>query len=94
MTMKPTFLENSPSAFRWLGEGLGGTFNGEHIFRFEESKLTPGGTTFVQEEKFSGAMTWMIGEGAVAGMVGFRKTTVEGFESLNGDLKRACEGGS
>jgi hypothetical protein len=26
--------------------------------------------------------------------VGFRKTTVEGFESLNGDLKRACEGGS
>jgi len=92
MTMKPTFLENSETTFRWLGEGLGGTFNGEHIFRYESSATTPGGTTFVQEEKFQGAMTWMIGEGSLAGLVGFRKTTVEGFEGFNRELKKVCEG--
>ncbi|KAF2679468.1 hypothetical protein K458DRAFT_435087 [Lentithecium fluviatile CBS 122367] len=92
ISMKPTFLESSPTLFRWAGAGLGGTFNGEHIFRFEASDTTPGRTTFVQEEVFDGAMAWLIGEGWVAGAIGFRKSTVEGFKGFNADLKRWCEG--
>jgi hypothetical protein len=69
-----------------------GMFNGEHAFRFMASAVTPGGTTLVHEERFTGAMTWCIGEGAVAGLLGVREKTRLGFEGFNEDLKKVCEG--
>jgi hypothetical protein len=88
MTITPTVLENSSSEFRWRGMlwGIPGLFTGEHCFRFEPSKITPGGTTFVQSEKFSGVLSFLIAEGTA-----FAKQTREGFEGFNGDLKKKCE---
>jgi hypothetical protein len=88
MTISPTIMANSPQEFRWRGVlwGIPGLFTGEHQFRFEPSKITPGGTTFVQAEKFSGILTFMIAEGT-----GFWKSTKEGFEGFNEDLKKRCE---
>jgi hypothetical protein len=66
-------------------------FNGEHAFRFEQSTKTQDGTTFVHEEKFTGILAFMIGEGFVARLIGLRKSTKEGFEGFNRDLKAWCE---
>jgi len=87
MTISPTIVENSAQAFRWRGLlwGVPGLFTGEHQFRFEPSKKTPGGTTFVQAEKFSGILSFLIAEGT-----GFWKSTKEGFEGFNADLKAKC----
>jgi len=67
------------------------TFNGEHRFKFEPSKTTPGHTTFIHEENFTGAMTWMMNGGMASKMVGLEKSTREGFEKFNADLKAWCE---
>lgn len=67
--------------------GISGLFTGEHSFRFEPSKTNPGETTFVQAENFSGILSFLIKEGT-----GFARTTREGFEGFNGDLKRRVEG--
>ncbi|KAF3904911.1 hypothetical protein ABW20_dc0108349 [Dactylellina cionopaga] len=92
MTMEPTLLENSPTCFRWGGTGLLGTFNGEHIFRFHPSTKTQGGTTFIQEEKFSGLLSFIIGPGIAGRGIGLRAKTLKGFEVFNKDLKKWCEG--
>lgn len=68
-----------------------GTFNGNHAFHFLESQNTVGGTTFVQEEQFEGALAFMIGEGVVGNMIGFREKTRKGFEGFNADLKKYVE---
>jgi hypothetical protein len=88
MTISPTIRENSPQQFRWLGRlwGLPGLFTGEHQFRFEPSARTPGGTTFVQAEEFSGLLSFMIAEGTR-----FWKSTKAGFDGFNADLKARCE---
>jgi hypothetical protein len=91
MTFEPILLEDSPTCFRWLGSGLLGTFKGEHRFIFQPSAKTPGGTTFVHEEEFEGALAFVIGDGAVGRMVGFREKTRSGFERFNRDLKVWCE---
>lgn len=58
---------------------------GDHYFRFEASKTTPGGTTFEHGEDFSGVLAapfaW-FGTGAKAG---------PGFEKFNEDLKKEAE---
>jgi len=41
--------ENTPNEFRWLGN-IFYVLSGDHTFRFEPSKVTPGGTTFVNSE--------------------------------------------
>jgi hypothetical protein len=69
-------------------------FTGEHIFRFEPSGVTPGATTFHQDEDFSGLISGVIGENFIANALGFRKKTQAGFEGLNADLKRWVESGS
>ncbi|CAI6340086.1 unnamed protein product [Periconia digitata] len=89
--MQPTLLENTPNVFRWIGNGLMGTFNGAHAFRFHPSSTTPGATTLVHEEEFTGALTWMVGEGVVAKSLGMREKTRKGFEGFNEDLKKWCE---
>jgi hypothetical protein len=64
----------------------------EHIFRFEPSTKTQGGTTFVHEESFTGILAFLMGEGFVARSVGLRESTKRGFEGYNKDLKAWCEG--
>jgi hypothetical protein len=65
-----------------------GIFIGEHIFRFEPSTKTPGGTTFVQGEKFTGVLSWIINEGIVARAIGSREKAkgalrgTTGFEGM------------
>lgn len=71
-----------------------GTFNGNHAFHFTESRLTKGATTFIQEEKFDGLLTFMIGEGAIAKIIGMREKTQNGFEGFNQDFKLWVESGS
>jgi len=69
-----------------------GTFNGEHIFRFEPSTKTQGGTTFVQEEKFTGLLSFLMSDGFIARSVGLKESSKKGFEGYNEDLKKWCEG--
>jgi hypothetical protein len=85
--------ENSPTTFCWAGKGLLGTFNGNHAFHFTESQVTKGATTFIQEEKFDGLLTFMVGEGMVAKMIGMREKTKNGFEGYNRDFKKWVESG-
>lgn len=82
--------ENSPTKFQW-GGGLAGIFNGEHSFHFEPSKTTPGGTTFAQQEQFTGAFSFVMGENLVANKIGMPEKTHAGWKKYNEDLKRWCE---
>ncbi|RDW57025.1 hypothetical protein BP6252_13897 [Coleophoma cylindrospora] len=91
--LEPIILENSPSTFSWGGRGLLGTFNGNHSFHFTESETTKGGTTFIQEEQFSGLLAVTMGEGAIVKMIGLKEKTKKGFEGFNRDLKAWVEGG-
>ena len=83
--------ENSPSCFRWIGELPLGLFSGEHSFHFEPSSETPGGTTFVHQEEFTGLLSFLMGGGLVARSVGAAEKTKKGFEGFNVDLKAWCE---
>ena len=64
---------------------------GEHSFHFKPSEITNGGTTFVQEEKFSGVLSFLFGENWFARLIGIRAGTTRGFETYNEDLKAWCE---
>lgn len=54
--------------------------------------MTQGGTTFTQEERFSGALAWVMGEGVVGRQVGMREKTRRGWEGFNREFKGVCEG--
>ncbi|CAI6263601.1 unnamed protein product [Periconia digitata] len=82
---RPVVVENSPHAFKWLGS-LYGLFDGQHEFYFKESETTPGGTTLVQEEHFTGALTYFVREGSSGGV-----QTKTNFGVFNEDLKREAE---
>ncbi|KAI1273906.1 hypothetical protein F5Y07DRAFT_401872 [Xylaria sp. FL0933] len=71
--------ENSPTEFMWQG-GLPGLVNGEHSFRFEESKITPSSTTFVNSEVFTGILS-KLSEGS-------KNSSSPGFEKFNESLKQ------
>ncbi|KAF2022350.1 hypothetical protein BU24DRAFT_363586 [Aaosphaeria arxii CBS 175.79] len=90
MSFTPKLIENSPNRFRWLGS-LPGVFTGEHNFSYEPSKTTPGGTTFSQWEEFSGILSFLMGEGALAKWYGMREQSATGWEKFNQDLKKFCE---
>jgi hypothetical protein len=60
-------------------------FYGDHFFRFEASKTTPGGTTFAHGEEFKGPLA------APFGWFGMGSKTSIGFEKFNEDLKREAE---
>jgi len=85
--LRPTDLqESSPNVFSWTGPPFYHLFRGIHTFRFSPSENTPGATTFVQEESFTGFFSWVMAE---EGPVGGR---VKGmFEGFNRDLKEAVE---
>lgn len=86
MVTNPTLQENSPTGFRWLGS-LPGIFSGEHVFKFEPSKTTPGGTTLTQSEEFAGLLSFLCGPTWSLG-IGTRKQFVE----FNESLKKRVEG--
>jgi hypothetical protein len=91
LEMYPTILVNSPSELKWQGKlwGLPGIFTGEHAFRFEESKLNPGGTTFVHAEEFWGILPrLLLGDGSKTW-----NDVKASYEKFNGEIKVRCEEG-
>ncbi|KAF2727668.1 hypothetical protein EJ04DRAFT_132902 [Polyplosphaeria fusca] len=84
---------SSEHCFRWVGS-MPGVFTGEHIFRFEHSEVTPGGTTFSQEESFSGALSFLMGDNFAGRTLGWQEKSHKGWIRYNEDLKRWCEGGA
>lgn len=88
--MDAKILANDPHLFKW-GGSLPLVFGGNHSFEFEESKVTPGGTTFTQHEEFYGAFGFLMGDGVVGRWAGFGSKTARNWEGFNEDLKRACE---
>ncbi|KAI1301101.1 hypothetical protein F5Y03DRAFT_408048 [Xylaria venustula] len=82
ISLTAEITENSPTEFKWRG-GLPGLVIGEHSFRFEESKITPGCTTFVNSEAFTGLLSRISG--------GSHKGPSPGFEKFNQSLKLKAE---
>ncbi|KAJ3578426.1 hypothetical protein NPX13_g2137 [Xylaria arbuscula] len=74
--------ENSPAEFRWRAS-LPGLLKAEHSFQFEESKVTPGSTTFVNSESFTGFLS-LLSSGSHDG-------SSPGFEKFNQSLKQRAE---
>jgi hypothetical protein len=84
LTYISVIQENSPERFVWDG-GFRPLLNGRHYFEFRPSEVTPGHTTFVNAEDFTG---WLFAWN-------WRDRVREagpGFERVNWDLKRRCEG--
>lgn len=88
ISMTPVLLTNSTEEFKWAGKlwNIPGLFNGNHYFKFTPSTKTPGATTFVQGEDFSGILSFMMAEGS-----SFWTSTKKGFEGFNQDLRKRCE---
>ncbi|CAI9636052.1 hypothetical protein GT037_001080 [Alternaria burnsii] len=81
---------NTLKSFAWTGS-IPLLFTGTHSFAFEPSSTIPGGTKFTQEEVFSGALAFLMGENVVARHFGFPEKTRRGWEGYNNDLKAWCE---
>ncbi|KAL1800628.1 hypothetical protein ACET3X_000970 [Alternaria dauci] len=81
---------NTPKSFAWTGS-IPLLFTGTHSFAFEPSSTIPGGTKFTQQEVFSGALAFLMGENVVARQFGFPEKTKRGWEGYNEDLKAWCE---
>jgi hypothetical protein len=62
------------------------------MFSFVESEITPGSTTFVHEEQFSGILAGVMEEGTLGKVVGLREKMKRGVEGFNRDLKAWIEG--
>ncbi|KAL1603541.1 hypothetical protein SLS60_005129 [Paraconiothyrium brasiliense] len=83
INMNPVVVENSPERFVWDG-GWRGVLVGTHYFEFQASKVTPGHTTFVNREDFSGwFFAWNFSDGT--------RKAGPGFDVLNRDLKRRVQ---
>jgi hypothetical protein len=76
--------------FTWTGS-LPFLFTGAHSFYWTPSQITPGGTTFLQEETFTGLLGGLYGDGVLAKSVGVKEKTLKGWEGFNEDLKRVVE---
>ncbi|KAL3421070.1 activator of hsp90 ATPase 1 family protein [Phlyctema vagabunda] len=92
MKFTPTVLENSSSVFSWRGS-IPGLFVGDHSFRFESVKAASGTETtmFVQDEVFTGLLSFLMGDGLLANWAGQMEKTKSGFESYNKDFKAWVE---
>ncbi|EME44953.1 hypothetical protein DOTSEDRAFT_52361 [Dothistroma septosporum NZE10] len=88
MTIEPVLLENNDSEFKWRGNSLN-LLMGDHGFKFQDSKTSPGGTTFVHEEEFYRLLAVIM-----ILPLGLYGKTEKGFEAFNEDLKRRVEGGN
>ncbi|KAK4912634.1 hypothetical protein LTR66_017269 [Elasticomyces elasticus] len=85
MSFLPVINEISNDKFVWTGS-LPFIFTGQHKFYFANSQATPGGTTFVQQETFSGLLAFLMGEGW-----SMRTSTIKGWRAFDESLKRECE---
>jgi hypothetical protein len=90
MKMDGSILANEPQLFKWRGS-LPYVFTGDHGFHFAPSTISPGGTTFTQEEAFSGALGFLMGDNVVGRWCGFGSKTEGNWDEFNRDLKKACE---
>jgi hypothetical protein len=68
---------------RWFGKSsLPGFLNAEHIFTIEE--LQPESVRFIQREVFGGLLTRLFGKG-------LDTDVMQGFQDMNGALKKRAE---
>ncbi|KAM0805807.1 hypothetical protein BDR22DRAFT_829375 [Usnea florida] len=88
VTFTAVVLESSANVFSWTGPPFYHLFRGVHTFRFSPSVSTPGSTTFVQEESFTGVLAWVMAE---RGPIGRKVRGM--FEGFNQDLKVEAEKG-
>ncbi|GKZ36195.1 hypothetical protein AbraIFM66950_007191 [Aspergillus brasiliensis] len=90
----PIVRENTPALFSWVGS-IPGIFTGEHRFSFESLPTDHPGqpcrTRLVHEERFTGLLGWVMGQGMLANAVGWRENTRQGFETFNRDFKAWVE---
>jgi len=85
LTISPTRnlkQKNEPTVLIWRGS-LPYIFSGDHSFEFQPSSTTPGGTTFINKEVFTGLLSFVMG------LMG--DGTSKGFEGFNRDLKARAE---
>jgi hypothetical protein len=74
--------------FCWRGS-IPYIFSGDHSFHFNPSQITPGHTTFVHAEDFSGMLSFLVGPTWSMG-----KSTRVNYEKFNAELKARVEGKS
>ncbi|BCS29795.1 SRPBCC domain-containing protein [Aspergillus puulaauensis] len=91
----PLVEQNTEELFGWRGS-VPGIFTGAHAFRFESvsDSDTTGAearTRLVHEERFSGLLAGLMGEGYFGSLFGMREDTRKGFEGFNADFKKWVE---
>ncbi|KAI1195869.1 hypothetical protein F5X97DRAFT_306973 [Nemania serpens] len=84
-TFSGEIAANSPAELKWRNKWPG-LLLAEHSFRFEPSTITPGHTTFVNSEEFSGALTYLT---YLTGKP--HGESSPGFELFNKSLKERAE---
>jgi len=62
------------------------TVSGLHTFSFTPSNVTPGGTTFVHKEVYSGGISFLMQPWLLGNQIKCQ------FEKFNADLKKKVEG--
>ncbi|KAF9876379.1 activator of hsp90 atpase 1 family protein [Colletotrichum karsti] len=82
---KPAMVENTEELFKWDGS-IPLLFSGQHSFYFKPSDKTPGGTTWVQVEDFSGLLAFLMKP-----VFGFTKTTLKNWREFDEDIKKESE---
>ncbi|KAL8760884.1 MAG: hypothetical protein Q9184_002949 [Pyrenodesmia sp. 2 TL-2023] len=78
-------IKNDSSQFQWQGPPVYHVVAGLHTFEYRPSTSTPGGTTFIQKEEYSGLLAFLMSP-SLAG----RKIMGQ-FEKFNTDLKMRVE---
>ncbi|KAF4634716.1 hypothetical protein G7Y89_g3386 [Cudoniella acicularis] len=86
MNFKAKILECTSEILSWTGPPVLGLFRGIHVFRFEPSKKTDGGTTFTQEESFKGILAWVFSPYLPLGWL-----TKRHFDKFGAELKVEAE---
>ncbi|RDH29019.1 hypothetical protein BDQ94DRAFT_151217 [Aspergillus welwitschiae] len=90
----PIVQANTPALFSWVGS-IPGIFTGEHRFNFEyidaDQPGKPYRTRLVHEERFTGLLSFLMGQGMLANAAGWRENTRQGFDTFNRDFKAWVE---
>ncbi|KAL3258396.1 hypothetical protein ABHI18_006073 [Aspergillus niger] len=90
----PIVQANTPALFSWVGS-IPGIFTGEHRFSFgsidADQPGKPYRTRLVHEERFTGLLSFLMGQGMLANAAGWRENTRQGFDTFNRDFKAWVE---
>ena len=76
---------NDTDQFQWQGPPVYHVVAGLHTFEFKPSINTPGGTTFIQKEEYSGPLAFLMSPSLVG------KKIMGQFNKFNEDLKLRAE---